>query len=434
VSNPLPDPFEVPHGLPAQGDVEAPRSKSHAIRLLVTAALAEGTSTISGVPEADDVLAVTDSLRALGVELRTEAGEAVVRGCGGRLPAVDGGGAVLHLGGSGTGLRFLTAICCLGDGPYVLDGDAFLRARPLGSVAEIVRGLGCRVRDVEGCPPVQVTGGPVVTIPLDLRCPDMSMSSQPVSALLLVTAAVPGESVAIHLPESRASVGYVELTRSVLERFGVRFAWGRTASGGLALTRHGGRLCSTGATVEGDWSSAAYLLAASAVSGGDVRVRGLRADSAQPDREITGILERMGARVTSDGHATGCRGLAGTAVSLQGSPDLAPLVGALGCVAGGITEVTDTPHLRIKESDRIASTVAAARAIGCRAEERPDGFVIHGGGGTGGVVDPRGDHRIAMAFAVAGLAIPGVRIRDPGCVSKSYPGFWRDLARLTGEG
>ena len=105
---------------------------------------------------------------------------------------------------------------------------------------------------------------------------------------------------------------------------------------------------------------------------------------------------------------------------------------ALAPFAHGTTRILNVPHLRIKESDRIAATVAAARAVGCRAEEREDGFVIHGGGGTGGTVDPRADHRIAMAFAVAGLVIPGVRIRDPGCVAKSYPGFWDDLARLTG--
>jgi len=425
---------EIPHGLPALGVVAAPRSKSHAIRVLVAASLADGVSTIWNLPEAADVLAVVDALRSVGIEIHEDGPLATVHGCGGTLPGTGGHEVLLHLGGSGTGLRILAALCCLGRGPYVLDGDASLRSRPVGSVVDVVRGLGCEVRTTDGHPPLRISGGPVRSVPEGLECPDVSMSSQPLSALLLAAAALPTRPYELHVPPGHASLGYVDLTLESLAQFGVAHERSEPLGGGVWLQPGGGGLTATDVTVEGDWSSAAYVLAAAAVSGGEVRVTGLHRDSHQPDARILALLEEMGAVVEAGDQAVRCQGvgpLRGIRVSLQGAPDLAPLVGALGCLARGVTEVTDTPHLRIKESDRIASIVAAARAIGCHAEERPDGFVIHGGGGSGGTVDPRGDHRIAMAFAIAALAIPGVRILDPGCVAKSYPGFWDDLTRLT---
>lgn len=448
MSEALPDPFDVPCGRPARGVVTAPPSKSHAIRLLIAAALAEGTTRVTDVPANEDVAAVVDGLRALGIRVRGAGGELVVTGCAGRLPADT---ARLDVRGSGTGLRLLTAVCCLGPGPYVLDGDASLRARPLGGVEDLVRRLGCTIETSDGRAPLTVRGGPPAACPAEGLVVDGSRSSQPVSAALLVAAALPGAAV-VRVPGPLVSSGYVELTASVLTEFDCRVDSG-TDDRGAYFDLRGDALTSPElAAVSGDWSSAAFLLGAAAASGGVVSVRDVDPSwrDEQPDAAVLEILERMGALVEVDEapmwagtdietmavDAVRCSGVAlrGVEADLGGSPDLAPLVGALGCVADGATVVTGAPHLRIKESDRIASTVAAARAIGCEAEERPDGFVIHGGGGTGGTVDPRGDHRIAMAFAVAGLAIPGVRIRDPGCVAKSYPGFWADLARLTGEG
>ncbi len=443
---PSPTVLDIPHGLPARGVVTAPRSKSHAIRLLVAASLADGVSTIWHLPDADDVRAVLRALRALGIAIHEQGPEVLVHGCAGRLPerpgASGGSDVVLDVGGSGTGLRVLAAVCCLGRGPYVLDGDASLRARPVGSVLDVVRGLGCEARTTDGRPPLRISGGPARRLPSGLACPDVSMSSQPLTALLLTAAALREGTLDLRVPRAHASLGYVDLTLDVLAAFGVPHVRDDAvpASGGgsrTVLRSQGGGLRAADATVEGDWSSAAYLLAAAAVSGGDVSVTGLGRDSSQPDARILGILEQMGALTDGGEHAVRCRGtgrLRGVRVSLRGAPDLAPLVGALGCVAEGETEVVEAPHLRIKESDRIASIVAAARAVGRPAREREDGFVIEGRAATGGLVDPRGDHRIAMAFAVAGLAIPDVRLCDAGCVAKSYPGFWRDLGRLSGMG
>jgi 3-phosphoshikimate 1-carboxyvinyltransferase len=361
-----------------------------------------------------------------------------VTGCGGRLPLDS---AQLDLRGSGTGLRLLTAVCCLGPGPYVLDGDASLRARPLGGVEDVVRQLGCTAETEGDTPPVTVRGGPALRVPADGLCVDASRSSQPLTAALLVAGALPGSAV-VRPVGPVVSEGYVRMTQDVLAEFGCRFPFDRESMEksvehiyeleGSGLGSHTGG-SSEEFEVHGDWSSAAFLLGAAAATGGRVNVEHADEIADQPDKLICDVLARMGASIKQRYNAVRCSGgaLKGVEVDLSGAPDLAPLIGALGCVAEGTTVVTGAPHLRIKESDRIASTVAAARAIGCRAEERDDGFVIHGGGATGGTVDPCGDHRLAMAFAVAGLAIPSVRIRDPGCVAKSYPGFWDDLNRLT---
>jgi 3-phosphoshikimate 1-carboxyvinyltransferase len=186
--------------------------------------------------------------------------------------------------------------------------------------------------------------------------------------------------------------------------------------------------------IVGDWSSAAFVSATAAICGGDIELTGLEFDSPQADRRLVDVLRDYGATV--DRTTTGVRVRGNDRrpldVDLRDAPDLAPLVGALGCVATGTTRVRGAAHLRLKESDRIATVVAAARALGCEAHELPDGFEIVGPAKHGGLVDTHHDHRIAMAFAVAGLAIPGVVIDDPACVAKSYPGFWDALLGLLG--
>jgi 3-phosphoshikimate 1-carboxyvinyltransferase len=176
-------------------------------------------------------------------------------------------------------------------------------------------------------------------------------------------------------------------------------------------------------------------LALGPATGGSVTVTGLPSPddrSGQPDASIVEVLRAFGAVVTwRDGAATATgRLVTPVALDLGGAPDLAPLVGALGCLVVGTTTVSGAAHLRLKESDRIAAVVDAARALGCAAEERSDGFVVHGAATRGGAVCVRGDHRLAMAFAVVGSALGDVRIDDPACVGKSFPGFWHDVGHL----
>lgn len=433
-------PREIPAGRVARGTVEAPPSKSHAIRALICAALA------GNLPDGDpfevhvsldesrrwpeDVLDLADALGDLGWEVYDEPGGGLsVGGTGGRIPSATGTASV---GSSATALRFLAAVCALGPGPYTITGSPQLLRRPAGAIVPALRALGVSVEGECGGgdgvrPPLVISGGPPrgrdVTV-------DASESSHVVSALLLIAPLLP-EGLRIRTAGAVVSRPYIDLTVRTMRRdLGVAVeerpdGW-EVAHGSYDPSRY----CLH--SVEGDWSSAAYLLAAGAATGGDVVVSGLDERSPQPDRRIVEILAAFDALAHPSRDGIRCRGRVSRPVDvdLSDSPDLAPLVGALGCLVEGTTRVRGAAHLRIKETDRIAAVVRCARALGCVATEHPDGFEVTGPARHGALIDPEGDHRIAMAFAVAGLAVPGTRIAEPDCVAKSYPTFWQDLESL----
>lgn len=420
------DPIELPAGRAAHGGVEAPASKSHAIRALVCAALASGPSLLRGLPEADDVRAAVAALTGLGIRVDAEALGARIHGHSGRIPR--SAGVRLDLAGSATALRFLAAVAALGPGPTTLTGDDSLRRRPMESTVLPLRDLGVTATTSgEGgaaLAPLVVAGGPPRR---DRVSVDASSSSHPLSALLLMGPALP-RGLCVRPRGAVASRPYVDLTIWTMARFGARVL----REGETFRVAPGGYVPAD-IFIVGDWSSAAFLMGAAAVTEGDVSVAGLEWESPQADRHVVEILRAFGATVdrTKDGVRVRGGDRRPLDLNLRDTPDLAPLVAALGCLAKGTTRVRGAAHLRHKESDRIATVVAAARALGCQAAELPDGFEITGPAHRGGLVATQGDHRIAMAFAVAGLAIPGVRIDDRACVAKSYPAFWGDLGLLT---
>ncbi len=433
-TEPLP-PRAVPFSGPVDARVRAPPSKSHAIRLLLTAALSDGPSRVRRIPRGDDTAAVVASLEALGFRIDREGEEdLVVHGADGEIPNST---AELDLRGSGTGLRMLLAFCSLGPGPYLLTGDETLCARPLGGVARALRRLGMKLESADGRAPVTITGGPLRRGPVTELLIDGTRSSHPISSVMLIAPVLDGEVRVRSVGHPVVSQGYVDMTAQVMRQRGASVADVPDGDDRSAFSVRRGGYRAGDATVEGDWSSAAFLLGAAAATGGVVRVEGLSVDSKQPDSQILALLHSYGASIllSEDGSWIGVRGGARRPIrcALWKAPDLAPLMGALACLVDGESEVAETPQLRLKESDRIAAVVAGARALACDAEERPSGFVIRGGSPRGAVIDSHRDHRIAMAFTIAGLAVPGTQIADPGCVSKSYPGFWDDLGRITGE-
>jgi 3-phosphoshikimate 1-carboxyvinyltransferase len=424
-------PFEVPSSRAARGRFIAPPSKSHAIRLVVCQAAAGETwcPFDESAPLGDDVE------RALRAYDDFHGGAAPRNGAVPRHVELAG---PVDLGGSATAFRFFCALAALRIESTTLTGDATLRRRPMDAIVRAVRGLGVRVeptsRDGTSYAPITVSGGPPQVDRVEV---DASRSSHPLSALLLIGPAVE-DGLEVSVKGKVASRPYVDLTLWTMRRLGVEVVekdgvWRvpeRRYKGWEFADADSGR-DDPRMLVVGDWSGASFLLAAAAVAG-EIEVDGLESRSPQADRRIVEILRDFGADV--DRTATGVRVRAGERhpldVDLGDAPDLAPLVGALGCVASGTTRVRGAPHLRHKESDRVAAVVAAARALGCEARELPDGFEIVGPAKHGGVVETHHDHRVAMAFAVAGLAVPGVVIDDPACVAKSYPGFWEEFERL----
>jgi 3-phosphoshikimate 1-carboxyvinyltransferase len=392
------DPLPIePIAGPLDATVEVPGSKSYTNRALLVAALADGRSSLPGLLAADDTEAMTDGVRRLGA---TVDGETVV---GTPLPDGEHG---LDVRMSGTTARFVTAVAATGPGRYTVDGDEQMRARPMDVLTSALRSLGA---DVDGDSlPLTVGGGVrggVVELPGDV-------SSQFLSGLLLAGPLM-DEGLELRPTTPLVSESYLRMTVRVMEAFGAVVDGLRVAPG---------RYRATTFAIEPDASAATYFWAAAAICGGTVRVPGLDRSSLQGDVAFLDLLERMGA---------GTGELRGIDCDMRDCSDAVPTMAVVAAVANGTTTINGVGFIRRKESDRIGAVVTELRRLGVEAEEMTDGLRITGGSGVRpGVVQTYRDHRMAMAFAVLGLRFPGISIADPGCVDKTFPGFWDALATL----
>jgi len=403
--------------------LRVPSSKSVTHRALVAAALAEGTSTIVEPLLADDTLRTRIGLERLGVGIETTPDAWRVHG----RPRDLAGGAALYLGDSGTSMRFLVAVATLGRTASTLDGSARLRERPIHDLVQALRSLGASVEDERGGLPVRVGGvsprGGAVRVRAD-------RSSQFASALLLVGPLLP-DGLRLALDPPAVSLPYVELTVEVMGAFGVAVERRAELEFGIDPSPYRAREY----RVEGDHSSASYFLAAAAIVGGRVRIRGLALDSRQPDSRLGSLLAEAGCEVTSGADWVEVRGgaeLRPFDLDMGAAPDLVPTVAVLAMFARGSSRLRNIAHLRDKESDRLAMIAGNLSRLGCEASVIDTGLEIHGAPDRlhGATVVTASDHRMAMAFGVAGLAVDGVLIDDPVCVSKSNPAFWDQLESL----
>lgn len=425
-----PDPLAVhPPTVPPDATVPVPGSKSLTNRALVAAALAAGDSVVLGALQAEDTEAMIGCLRSLGVPVAPTwgpdgTGTVAVQGCGGRLPAVLG---PLDARSSGTTSRFMLAVAALGADRVLLDGSPQLRARPMGPGLAALRRLGVEVVE-HGRPghlPVSVTGpmrGGEVTVSGDT-------SSQFLSGLLLAGPATQnGLLVAVAGP--LVSRPYVDMTVEVMAAFGAGVEQPEPAS--WVVPPGGYRARSY--TVEPDASAASYLFAAAALCGGRVTVEGLGKRSVQGDVGFVDVLAAMGAHVErTEGRTTvaGTGTLRGVEVDMADISDTAQTLAALAPFAQGPTRITGIGFIRAKETDRIGAVAGELRRCGVDVSEEPDGLVVQPGTPQPVVVQTYGDHRMAMAFALMGLRVPGIAIADPGCVAKTFPGYW-DVLELLG--
>ncbi len=417
------DPFPIePLASPPDCTVEIPGSKSITNRALITAALADGITTLERFLIADDTEAMVGVLRSLGVDIDIddERSTAVVHGCGGEFA---GRAMVIDARQSGTTGRFATALAALAPSPVAIDGHPQLRSRPLGDLIDALRDLGVEVVELgePNCLPVRVTGpikGSLVEMPGDV-------SSQFVSALMLAGAPA---GLGIRLIGELVSKPYLEMTADVMRSFGVEVSvdgplW-RMGGGYRPVERY---------VVEPDASAASYFFAAAAITGGRVRVDGLGADSMQGDLGFVDVLARMGAEVTigSDHTEVIGRELRGIDVDMRHISDTAPTLAAVAAFAEGPTRISGIGFVRGKESDRISGPVTELVRCGGDARVEADGFTINPVEGLhGAIIETYDDHRMAMAFSLIGLMVPGVEIRDPGCVSKTFPGYFHALDSL----
>jgi len=426
----LPQEIEIkPRSTPLDTRVRVPGSKSISNRVLLLSGLAEGQSSLRGLLDCDDTQVMIAALQQMGARVEGECADSlVISGMGGRL-AVPNRPVDVHA--SGTAARFLTAALALVAGETVLDGSARMRQRPIQDLVSALQALGVdvRIEGERGCPPVRCRGG----LPFggNVRL-DASKSSQYLSAILQI-APYAERDVVIDLKDGvLVSRPYVDVTLDVMRTFG-----GSASFVGESQLRVDCRERYRGMhyVVEPDASTAAYFFCAAALTAGRVRVEDLPGRSAQADMNLLHVLERMGAEVTRAESWVTVQGpplgkLRGIDVDMNDMPDAVLALAVTAAFAAEPTHLRNIANLRIKETDRLSALETELQKLGARAHADADSLRIEPGPLHGAKIATYDDHRMAMAFALAGLRVPGVVILDPSCVSKSWPGYFEAFARL----
>ncbi len=411
---------------PLDATVCVPGSKSLTNRALIVASLAGSKTRITNALFSDDSLYLSEALRALGftVQLDEENSEIRVTGANGKIPAKN---AELLIGNAGTAARFLTAFLTLGHGSYTLDGNARMRQRPIGDLASALGQLGASIETSDGFPPLRITSAGLRGGKAKLAG---DTSSQFLSALLMV-APYARQSVEIEVCAELNSKPYADLTLLVMQAFGISVQRDEYRRFCIPL---GSYRSMDEFAIEPDASSASYFFAAPALCAGHVCVSGLARSSVQPDIALLGILEQMGCGVresASSIEVAGSGSLCGVDVDLSDSPDIAQTLAVLAPFASTPTRIRGIATARLKETDRVHATCVELDRLGVQVEEHADGMTIH----PCQAIRPANiraydDHRMAMAFSLIGLRVPGIGIENPECVSKTFPAFFQVLESL----
>jgi 3-phosphoshikimate 1-carboxyvinyltransferase len=427
----------------AAGTVKLPGSKSISNRMLLLAALAQGTTEIRDLLDSADTKIMLTALASLGIGLESKGPHCWrVRGAGGAFPVKQGD---LFMGNAGTAIRPLTAALALSSGNYKISGVPRMHERPIGDLVDGLRQIGCDVRYTgkDGFPPLELFPAEIkLAGPIRVRG---DVSSQFLTALLMALP-LTGKTAVIELTTELISKPYIEITLNLMARFGVkveRDEWKRfTIPGGQGFRSPGV------VYVEGDASSASYFLAAGAIGGGPVRVEGVGKQSIQGDVKFANALETMGARITwgdnwieSSGPADGK--LKAFDLDLNHIPDAAMTLSVAALFADGQCTLRNIASWRVKETDRIVAMATELRKLGATVEEGSDWIAVtmprsEPAGAVSRVltlnknvgIDTYDDHRVAMCFSLAALAGVPVRINDPKCVSKTFPDYFDAFARV----
>ncbi|MDD4910849.1 MAG: bifunctional 3-phosphoshikimate 1-carboxyvinyltransferase/cytidylate kinase [Sideroxydans sp.] len=423
--------LELPPLMSAHGTVRLPGSKSISNRVLLLAALAQGTTVVRDLLHSDDTERMLDALRVLGVGVESLGDNAYrVTGCGGDFPNKE---AKLFLGNAGTAFRPLTAALALSGGSYELSGVPRMHERPIGDLVDALRQLGANIEYLgnEGFPPLQIKPA---TLAGDVAQVRGDVSSQFLTGLLMALPLL-GRTVSVEVVGELISKPYIEITLAMMARFGVkveRQGWQRFVVFG------GQRYVSPQEIyVEGDASSASYFLAAGAIGGGPLRVEGVGKDSVQGDVRFAEELAKMGARITMgpnwmEARAPESGKLNAIDLDCNHIPDAAMTLAVAALFADGTTTLRNIASWRVKETDRISAMATELRKVGATVEEgadyiriTPPAQIKHA------AIDTYDDHRMAMCFSLAAFGAAGVRINDPKCVAKTFPDYFAEFAKVT---
>jgi 3-phosphoshikimate 1-carboxyvinyltransferase len=423
--------IEIRPATKIKAEVAVPGSKSITQRALIAAALADGESVLLGPLESEDTRYTAAALAQMGVTVEKGKENWTVIGNGGRIetPAKE-----IFLGNNGTATRFLASVAALGAGTFRISGDARMAERPILPLMQALQGWGVDIASINnnGCPPLVIkanglSGGKTIL--------PAGKSSQYLSSLLLVGPYARQEAE-LDVQGEILSLPYVIMTLAVMESFGIRVE-ANEALNSYSIPR--GIYRARKYAIEGDASNASYFYAAAAITGGEVTVPNVPVPSLQGDAAFVALLARMGCQVNKTGEGltvSGPEELRGITIDMADMPDVVPTLAVVASQAKGRTVIKNIAHLRIKECDRLHVMAVELAKLGARVEELEDTLIIEGNATDtpmhGAEINTYNDHRIAMSFAVAGLAVPGVKILGEECVAKSFPDFWERFALLYG--
>ena len=407
-----------------QTTVTVPGSKSYTNRALLIAGLADGECRLEKPLVSDDTKYMIRALKASGIPVQEEKEAFLISGKGGKLSASN---KDIFIGNAGTTMRFLTTFSALAPGKTRLDGDERMRERPLADLLDCLTQMGVKAVSANGngCPPIDIEGGEVPGGEVQLAG---DKSSQYLTSILL-SAPYFKNDTCIHIQGDLTSKSYADITLDIMKTFGVHVD---NESYQRFKVKAGDRYKAQTYRVESDWSSASYFLAAGAVTGGEVTLTDINPHSVQGDAQFTSVLEKMGCLVEKKSHSLHIKGnpLRGISINMNNMPDAVQTLAVTALFAEGETVIQGIGNLRIKETDRISALANELSRLGAEVETGEDFLIIRPGDYKGAEIETYNDHRMAMSFAVAGLKIPGTRIKNPKCVEKSFPDFFKRFANF----
>jgi len=413
----------IPHKMKPHCEVTVPGSKSFTHRILIASALSDGMCSVENALFSEDTMLTMKALRQMGIRIEKMTGDRlIIYGAKGILqPSRE----PIYLGNSGTSIRLLTAISALGKDTYTLMGNDRMAERPIQALIDALGQIGVQARSTHsnGCPPVDVSGKNLSGTTVTISCRE---SSQYLTGLLLMAPCTKG-GLKIGVTEGPVSRPYVDMTIDVMAKFGL--AIDRQGYDGFQVS--GNQAYRSGDyEVEADASQAGYFWAAAAICRKAVKVKGVSQDSCQGDVNFSKVLKSMGCAVKNEPDGITVSGgdrLRAVEVDMGDMPDIVPTLAVVAAFADGTTVIKNVSHLKSKESDRLTSVVNELIKMGITARCTDDALMVAGGQPRKAEIETYGDHRIAMSFAVAGLAAPGTMIRDEHCVEKSFPNYWQVL-------
>ena len=432
---------------PINASVRVPGSKSLTNRALLIAALAEGKTTLSNALFSDDSYYFANALKELGFDVSLDAKNKsmTVVGLGGKIPASN---AELFIGNAGTAARFLTAFLTLGDGEYILDGEPRMRERPIGDLVDALAQLGAEITsprsddfsrpeskelkpllqsDQQIYPPLKIAASHLKGGKTQIAG---NISSQYLSALLM-TAPYAQNPVEVEISTELNSKPYIDMTLSIMRDFGVDVE--RDGYKSFYITPNTYSPIPN-YPIESDASAASYFFAAPAICGGTVRVENISRESVQGDIDFLDVLTKMGCTIKETDNSiqvTGHSSLKGVDVDMRHISDTAQTLAAIAPFASTPTRIRGIASARVKETDRVSAVCTELKRLGVKVEEYEDGMKIYPCKNIQSAnIKTYNDHRMAMAFSLIGLRTDGVKIKNPTCVSKTFPNYFDVIDKL----